>query len=390
VKKQILTIFLFHPTIRLSGIEYVKSHHGKFVDEIASDFDKVYLVAPYFSEEEVPSWMTVGRQTYNYRINSEKVVLVKGITKKIAYPLRLVQHAYYALRSTHLFFFTPSIGSIVLFPFLKVLGKSSYCYVATDPYQYFRALFRVAWVGNMVASIQKHVVAAAKGILATGSGNVLLWEGHPRVVRVSPLLDIEPQQGLGQLPAGSKRERDLLFVGPLVARKRIHPVLEALREQKSKGKHFTFDIIGASVEEGPEYEQKLKQIVADFELESSVCFHGFIGDREELCRFYARSRFFVLLSEFEGFPKVVYEAMMFGAVPILSPLTSYDDFLVDEENCLFVDEADLSGSFERRIASVTEAKLERIRIGNQRFIRKMLTSRPGEQFLEMLRSEGGL
>jgi glycosyltransferase involved in cell wall biosynthesis len=115
----------------------------------------------------------------------------------------------------------------------------------------------------------------------------------------------------------------ILFVGAVNRSKGVDRVLIIARALKEQGVRFEVDIVGDGLERAT-----FEELASFYELESHVRFHGWIS-REELATFYARAHFLLLPSKSEGWPKVLSEAMAYGAVPITSNVSSIPQIIKD-------------------------------------------------------------
>jgi glycosyltransferase involved in cell wall biosynthesis len=113
----------------------------------------------------------------------------------------------------------------------------------------------------------------------------------------------------------------LLFVGRVETSKGAGRVLQVARELKKNGLDFVVDFIG----DGPE-RSVFEEWSKEHGLASSCAFHGWLP-RSALSEFYARAHFLVFPSDSEGWPKVLSEAMAFGAVPIAGAVSSIPQIL---------------------------------------------------------------
>jgi glycosyltransferase involved in cell wall biosynthesis len=103
----------------------------------------------------------------------------------------------------------------------------------------------------------------------------------------------------------------LLFVGPLVRRKGLHSLLEALRLVMKEGLSFRLSIAG----DGPE-RSSLQREAARTSVGEFVTFEGRVSD-QRLIQLYESADVFVFPSHQEGFGLVLVEAMSFG-LPIVA------------------------------------------------------------------------
>lgn len=106
----------------------------------------------------------------------------------------------------------------------------------------------------------------------------------------------------------SNRNLRLLFVGRLSKSKNVHAVIAAIAQLKAEGINIECDIVG----DGPERETLEKQ-VAESQLQTQIGFAGGV-DFDGVLDFYERADVLALISETEGWPKAIAEAMAFGLV----------------------------------------------------------------------------
>ncbi|WP_291114656.1 glycosyltransferase [Flavobacterium sp. UBA6135] len=112
----------------------------------------------------------------------------------------------------------------------------------------------------------------------------------------------------------------LTFVGRIDHVKGVNRILDAVATVPShliKALH----IIG----DGP--NRKFCELQAN-ELKLPIYFHGYL-DRREVHDYLAQSHFFLLPSTNEGFPKVIAEAACYGAIPVVSNVSSIKHYLTD-------------------------------------------------------------
>lgn len=108
----------------------------------------------------------------------------------------------------------------------------------------------------------------------------------------------------------------IVFAGNLSENK--HP-LKALQWvyqlQLKEGLQLLFDVYG----DGPE-RKKLSDFIQTFSLEKSFHLHG-NQPKEILKKAYQSAHFLILPSQSEGWPKVVAEAMFWGAIPLVNAVS---------------------------------------------------------------------
>ncbi|MEP4374241.1 MAG: glycosyltransferase family 4 protein, partial [Algoriphagus sp.] len=113
----------------------------------------------------------------------------------------------------------------------------------------------------------------------------------------------------------------LLFVGSLIKDKNPLLALKSLHHLLAKNISAHLDFCG----DGDQYGILLDYIQRH-KLEGNVTLRGNVA-AAELKEFYKQADFLVFLSESEGWPKVVAEAMFFGCVPITTPVSCVAEML---------------------------------------------------------------
>lgn len=120
-----------------------------------------------------------------------------------------------------------------------------------------------------------------------------------------------------------------LFVGSLTERKGISELIEIAGILKGKGVNFTLKIVG----DGPLYNQLLKQqSEGDIIEEVELC--GSMQDRNQLEKEYESANAFIFPTRSEGFPRVLYEAML-KSLPIFTTMVDgIPGIMKDRFNCI--------------------------------------------------------
>lgn len=379
-----IAVTLFHPLVEKNGKLFSKPHHGAFIDDLASRCDFVNLAVPVVREEEPqPRWLydDKGELTYNYEIKSQKVRIFPMPFSRFA-PLERVKSYREAFASAnHIFFFSPSLVSVVAGLVLWLRNTPFYAYLSTDPALFYRERFggRFAGFGSFLGwalgLAQIFVLRKAKGLLVTGAGNLALFSGQSQVELVSPLIAMEAREPLARAESDDIR---FLFVGVFTPRKRVRETVALAAAIKMRFPHTMLSLVGTTDQKFAEYFEEVRAGMQ----KNSFQLEGFVSDPERLREIYSNNDYLLLLSEFEGFPKVVYEAMENGVIPILSHLDSYEGILEEGTHCLFF-EGDVDNLF-RRITALTSADKARIRETNLQFVRERRKKSAAEQLTEML------
>lgn len=109
----------------------------------------------------------------------------------------------------------------------------------------------------------------------------------------------------------------LLFVGSLITRKGVIPLVNAMALLRRSHKDFKLLMVGAG-----DQDYELRELIARHGLQDHVVLTGNIPNTE-LPRYFATSDIFVLPSLSEGFPLVVMEALSSGTLPVVSDISVF-------------------------------------------------------------------
>ena len=101
------------------------------------------------------------------------------------------------------------------------------------------------------------------------------------------------------------------------------------------GIEFELKIVGNAHEK---VRRDLQESIERHDLKARITIIDFISQPEKLKKLYSDSHIFLYPSVHnEGFPRVLYEAMLFGCLIVTYRLDSYSGFLVDQVNCFMVE-----------------------------------------------------
>ncbi|WP_379982364.1 glycosyltransferase [Dokdonia ponticola] len=107
----------------------------------------------------------------------------------------------------------------------------------------------------------------------------------------------------------------VIFVGSLSIGKRPLYALQWMQKCKEKGMQVTLDFYG----DGQEREG-LELYIKTHQLQDNVILHG-NQDAGTIEKAYKNTHFMILPSKSEGWPKVVAEAMFWGVIPLVTPIS---------------------------------------------------------------------
>lgn len=149
-------------------------------------------------------------------------------------------------------------------------------------------------------------------------------------------LPLSPPVGGSELAMTKQDKKVILTVGRLVARKGQDQVIKALPKVSKKFPDLIYFIVGS----GP-YEDDLKKLAKNLDLEKNIIFTGKVSDGE-LADYYQKADIFIMpsrqiKSDVEGFGIVYLEAASYGLPVIAGKSGGISEAVIDGETGLLVD-----------------------------------------------------
>jgi glycosyltransferase involved in cell wall biosynthesis len=290
------------------------------IDELSTLFDSVVHIAPMYAEAAPAS--AIAYQSPRVRLRAVAPAGGERFVDKLGIPLRYPGYVGAILREARvadiIHVRAPANISLLALLLLGLLRHPPSRWVKyagdwsggnSEPWSY---RFQRWWL--------------ARGFhrgMVTANGT---WPNQPGHVHsfLNPCLteaEIEEGADAGQLKRLNEPVR-LLFVGRMESAKGAGVCLEILAHLQTAGIAARLDLIG----EGPEREMFERRAV-ELGVSSWVSFQGGLP-RASLGHFYDLAHFILLPSVCsEGWPKVLSEAMAYGAVPIATSISSIPQFL---------------------------------------------------------------
>ncbi len=153
----------------------------------------------------------------------------------------------------------------------------------------------------------------------------------------------------------------LLFAGRLAESKGVHDIIRALAVLRDAGRKVELTVAGGGLEEE---RRTLTELCDALGVRAAVTFLGHVAPAS-LADAYRGSAIFVFPSYFtEGFPRVLYEAMMFSLAIVTCERPGTEGFLTDGVNCLHCRPSDPGGLAACLLRLLDDSQLAR-RLGRR-------------------------
>jgi glycosyltransferase involved in cell wall biosynthesis len=227
-----------------------------------------------------------------------------------------------------LYIFCPGHCGLLAACWARLLGRPYGLYV------------RGTWLSGRAETAYwwRWVFRGATFMIATGeSFRRRLSRYCSQVVNEVPLTELRPCNTHACRRATRSAATRLLFAGRLAESKGIYDVVRALALLRGEGRDVTLTIAGGGVQAELRALDELQELLR---VRAAVEILGHVPPAR-LTEVYRDSDLFVFPSYFaEGFPRVLYEAMMFGLPIVTCQMPGTDGFLVDNSNCLYCQPSD--------------------------------------------------
>jgi glycosyltransferase involved in cell wall biosynthesis len=120
----------------------------------------------------------------------------------------------------------------------------------------------------------------------------------------------------------------VLYLGRVAHDKGIAELLEAAKILNDKGYNFELNLVGSG-----EFLQKSKELIEEYNIGEVVYVHGSVFEAEAVKSFYVQADIYILPTYHEGFPRTLYEAMIFGTPIITTFVGGIPALMKDGWNC---------------------------------------------------------
>lgn len=152
--------------------------------------------------------------------------------------------------------------------------------------------------------------------------------GKPLANTIRPMIPYTDQDVIVGRQYSRTECFNILFLGRVAKDKGLHELVEAADRLHQQGRNFTLHIIGNG-----EYAGELGSIIQSKGLTDFIFLDGPVYDDQKKAQLYKEADIYILPTYHEGFPRTLYEAMIFGTPIITTFVGGIPSLMEDGENC---------------------------------------------------------
>ena len=316
--------------IKEDGSETLARSFNIIINEYSKYFDRINIIGPGVKDFR----FTQGKNKKLFFTST--TLYAKPIRKRIYYYLQLNKVKKYFKEilengnSDIVQIRIPSLFSMVAYSVVKDLNLPLTTYIAGEWESSFIANYKFVgntFVAKLLDNNQKKII---KNSIPVSAGPEIA-EIYKKENLIYPYFSTTHKEAFKIEKQNDSLQ--LLFVGRLEGLKRVEDGLLALKILVEQSINIHFNIVGDGVQ-----KQNIEKLIKENNLSKSVTLHGHVSDTLCLEQLYRQSDVFVFPSVSEGTPKVLAEAMSYGAIPIAVRDTgSIRHIISDGKNGFLVD-----------------------------------------------------
>ena len=150
-----------------------------------------------------------------------------------------------------------------------------------------------------------------------------------RAHTIRPMIDLDASHINRARCYVEKNYYKILYLGRMTNDKGIIELLNAVAELQKGHFRFHLNLVGDG-----EYNNELKKIAKRLNILELVSFKGATFDSKEIKRYFEEADLFILPSYHEGFPRTLYEAMIYGTPIITTFVGGVSSIMKNNNNCI--------------------------------------------------------
>lgn len=157
------------------------------------------------------------------------------------------------------------------------------------------------------------------------------YVGKPVAESIKPMIQFSEKHILDKRVYESKDSYQIFYIGRIVDDKGLDELLNATSILLKSAINVHLNIVGSG-----EYLSHVEQLIIDLGIKDNTTVINGIYDPKEIIVLYEKSDIFILPSYHEGFPRTIYEAMIFGLPIVTTAVGGIPAIMKDNYNCRMI------------------------------------------------------
>lgn len=318
---------------RINGKLFTVHNRGKFYEELAHKFEPstiLYTLSSSISPDN------------KYEIKNCRLAKLKeNSPKKFVNLLKKINFIYLLFisikKSEIIIVFIPNKTAVLSTIIGKLLKKKVIIYVGGDwkkialiPYKKINHSQIKTFFKYFTNTILEFLSVYSSTYVFVAGRELLfnLQKYNKNISELSPMINFNSNDIFLRNDTFRSEKINIIFVGYLTKLKGIIYLLEAFKKITKDNNNCFLNIVGdGELYDSLTYKYKNKNII----------FHGYVNNKEKLSELYKNSDVFVFPSLSEGFPRVIYEAMLHSIPIITTDVGGLKHFLINYRDAIIID-----------------------------------------------------
>lgn len=273
-----------------------------------------------------------GISGYNLKENNVKCVPIKRTSNKLFSYIKVFLRIIPEIRKADfVYFFYP--GSLTLGTFLCRLFRKKYGL-------YIRGMQGFDSKRSHCIYKKAHTIFTVSKFFTDRVNEVV---GKEVAHSIRPMIPFNEDDIVKDRTYLKKRIYNLLYLGRIEKDKGIIELLNAIKAL-ADSKEFT---ISLKIVGGGNFLEGAKQLCHDLKIDEHVSFEGVVYDDTIKREYYLEADAYILPTYHEGFPRTLYEAMIFGTPIITTFVGGIPALMKDGVNCLKIETRSVDSIVEK-------------------------------------------
>ncbi|WP_185218497.1 glycosyltransferase family 4 protein [Sphingobacterium mizutaii] len=299
--------------------EITEDNSNLFVEKATGELS-LELIELGYSVRVFGQILSLPNKMHVFNLNKNSIE-IRGIKRKKNKILNYIVLYFYSLvsiiKSDFVYIFYPSS-----FKFIGLV-----CFLLRKKYGLY-----IRGMNDLDSNSSKFIIKHSKVVLCVSDNfkdyvNQISRKIYSRSVR--PLINFSENDLVNNRHYLKKRKYNVLYLGRMTNDKGVIELLHATKLLEKNGSIFDLTLVGDG-----EYLSDLKQLANELDVAHIASFKGAEFRRDEIKNYFLNADIYILPSYHEGFPRTLYESMIFGT-PIITTFVGGIGALMKENiNCL--------------------------------------------------------